>query len=300
MGILKEITSVIKDKAKDEILLYIKKLQEENEKKEDVEKAEEVSQQKTPVVEENVIEKEPEVLIPEQKKEEFLPRICKEDIYKVNIKITGNKIPVDIDFTDSLQQLSEEELAFYLKIYFYSFTQKKNFGYVGKTLRKKLRISDEEHDEFIAKMEKLEQRGLLITEEVSQTQTVYVLYMPYDEEIMEKVAGTTPKMKERPASKSSDKSGNHSPGRPETGMDDDALMKAYNTFVSLEIDKAKMRVGRSNFDRIYMEAVKYIDKRYGFQILSNNEKMKEYLTQYYVSAFDIPSFEEWKRGNGKR
>ena len=71
--------------------------------------------------------------------------------------------------------------------------------------------------------------------------------------------------------------------------------KQYNTFVYLEIDKAKMRVGRSSFDKIYMEAVKYIDSTYGFKVLSDTEKFKEHLTNYYMSAFDIPGFEEWQK-----
>ena len=56
-----------------------------------------------------------------------------------------------------------------------------------------------------------------------------------------------------------------------------------------------MRVGRSNFDKIYMEAVKYIDKNFGFKVLSDSDKFKEYLTSYYISAFDIKTFEEWKK-----
>ena len=85
------------------------------------------------------------------------------------------------------------------------------------------------------------------------------------------------------------------PGRPTGAMSNDELRKQYITFVSLEIDKAKMRVGRSSFDKIYMEAVKYIDSKYGFKVLSDPDKFKEYLTNYYMSAFDIPEFEEWKQ-----
>jgi hypothetical protein len=88
------------------------------------------------------------------------------------------------------------------------------------------------------------------------------------------------------------------PGKMAIDMDDEALMKAYRTFVSMEIDKAKMRVGRSNFDKIYMEAVKYIDKKYGFKVLSDQERFREYLTQYYISAFDIPNYDNWKKAKG--
>lgn len=301
MGILKEITSVIKDRAKEELLLYMKKLQEESDKKDEKQKIKEPPIEETVVEQEQKIEKKPETPVPEKIKEEFLPKIYKETIHKVNINIPDGNIPLNINFIDSLQQLTENELAFYLKIYFYSFAQKKNFGYVGKTLRKKLRISDAEHNSFLEKIKKLEQRGLLITDEVSQTQTVYVLYIPYDKKIMGKVVSTTTKkVKTAPKPSSENKSKNHSPGKPEAGMDDDALFKTYKTFLSLEIDRTKMRIGKSNFDKIYIEAVKYIDKKYGFQTLSNNEKMQEYLTQYYISAFDILSFEEWKNGHGKR
>ena len=88
------------------------------------------------------------------------------------------------------------------------------------------------------------------------------------------------------------------PGKHVEGMEDDEMYKSYKTFVSLEIDKAKMRVGRANFDKIYMEAVKYIDKKYGFKVLSDSDKFKEYLTNYYISAFDIPTFENWKKSKG--
>ena len=88
------------------------------------------------------------------------------------------------------------------------------------------------------------------------------------------------------------------PGKPVEGMENDEMYKSYKTFVSLEIDKAKMRVGRANFDKIYMEAVKYIDKKYGFKVLSDSDKFKEYLTNYYISAFDIPTVENWKKSKG--
>ena len=100
--------------------------------------------------------------------------------------------------------------------------------------------------------------------------------------------------KEKPVEKQDDQQ-DHIPGKAVSGMENDELYKSYRTFVSLEIDKAKMRVGRSNFDKIYMEAVKYIDKKYGFKVLSDSEKFKEYLTNYYISAFDIPTFDAWKK-----
>jgi hypothetical protein len=106
--------------------------------------------------------------------------------------------------------------------------------------------------------------------------------------------------KAKSSKKSSKTQNNYTlPGKADSSMNDDSLKKAYSTFVSLEIDKAKMRVGRSNFDKIYMEAVKYIDKKYGFKVLSDSEKFKEYLNQYYISAFDIKTFDEWIEQNGR-
>lgn len=304
-------------------------------------------------------------------KEEWIAPLNEEPIEKIQVTTITQDITIPHDFARTLQPLPLNEYTLYLKMYLYAFSVHKNYGYIGAGLRKSVGLDEMSPEDFTRLLDRLCKRGLALIEKISEYQSTYTLYLPFDPEIMKKIdekkkdeAEEEPekevRAKERPAAKPhpqkqapqpaggkgqpakkkedpqpqkgrSDGRGAKKgkepekkqppkgrgrpavkeqpapadepeepmiPGRTAIHMDEDGLMKAYRTFVSMEIDKAKMRVGRSNFDKIYMEAVKYIDKKHGFKVLSDQERFREYLTQYYISAFDIPDFEAWKKTKG--
>lgn len=322
MGLIKGIANVIKEKAKEELLEYIKKVMEE-EKKGELEEKKEPLPQPEPVKapeQPKVLEESPKIApeppkaqpetLPEEKKEEkkeeFISRIIEEEPLKINIDRKSDEIVINRKFASELQALSMEEFSLYMKLYLFVFSQKKNFGYLGNALRKKLELDDMSQDRFDSLIAKIEKRGLIKTDTVSLNQSTFILYLPFDEDTMKKAEEPKKKeekieaepVKEETSSKKQAVKTKKPEKKDETEAEDevdDSLQKQYKTFVAMEIDKAKMKVGRSNFDKIYMEAVKYIDKKYGFSVLSDSEKFKDYLTQYYISAFDILTFDEWKK-----
>ncbi len=333
MGLVGKLAIVLIDKAKEELEEYVKKVVESSR-----DNAEEASQQP---VDPEVVSLQPEAEPDESSEHSFEPEdVISRIIPLVNdlpIKyhFTTTEVPLSKDFNDLTLSLPFDEFAIYTKLFIYSVAQRKNYGYLGNSLRRKTGLDSMDNRLFELALLKLSARGLIAIEDLSSNQRTFVLYVPFDEDYMkkqEKRSNKQDKRRDKQSSRSGDQrqqrrsnqrqnspqqSDNRSsrsrkgrsgkaiagsdsvreesvPGRADHSMDDEELKKQYNTFVSLEIDKAKMRVGRSNFDKIYMEAVKYIDKKYGFKVLSDTEKFKEYLTGYYMSAFDIPSFDEWK------
>ena len=324
MGLLKGIATAVLEKTKDEVKEYLQKLMEEEKKRKEEDDAEEKDeptalepteeeQEEEPVEEIEEVQEEEE--IEEDPAEDILP-IINEDIERLNYKFKPEKIMISYELADLAQQLPLEDFSLYIKMVIFSQDQKKNYGYLGNSLKKKLGLADMDIEDFNAIAARLEAYGLLHVETVSDNQKTYILYLPFDEELMKRTNASKAKkqVKERnkkvhgnnrKTGKREDKKqekreerkpqDDEIPGKASMDMHDDDLYKSYRTFVNLEIDKAKMRVGRSNFDKIYMEAVKYIDKKYGFKVLSDSDKFKEYLTNYYISAFDIKTFEEWKK-----
>ena len=326
MGLLKGIATAVLEKTKDEVKEYLQKLMEEEKKKKETKETEEKEEVKAEPVDE--VEEEPVEEIEETEEEEeddaeeILP-IINEEIERLNYKSKPEKITISYELADLAQQLPIEEFSMFIKMVIFSQDQKKNYGYLGNSLKKKLGLADMDIEEFNAITERLEAYGLMHIETVSDNQQTYILYLPFDENLMKRTNAAAAKKKAQENNqKRSDnrnrKSGNRNnrksvqqpekqekkeeprkedelPGRMDLDMKDEDLYKSYRTFVNLEIDKAKMRVGRSNFDKIYMEAVKYIDKKYGFKVLSDSDKFKEYLTNYYISAFDIKTFDQWKK-----
>lgn len=320
MGIIRGITQAVIDKAKHEVKDYLVKFMEEEKEKE---KAKEKEQEnvKADFTESGKNEPEihdeiPAVEAEDDDGEEILPLIEAEFI-KITYKSKGKDFVIPAKLSETIMMLPLNEFACCVKLLIYAYEQKKNFGYLGNTLRKKIGLEAILPEKFDRIIENLAAYGLIQIEQVSDNQRTFVQYLPFDEETMVKVEPSKPeaKQKKKPEKKPEKKpvkiedvpapedekvtepaeKFNDIPGRRVEGMEDEDLYKSYRTYVSLEIDKAKMRVGRSNFDRIYMEAVKYIDKKYGFKVLSDSEKFKEHLTSYYISAFDIKSFEEWKK-----
>ncbi|HRZ78618.1 MAG TPA: hypothetical protein P5044_01300 [bacterium] len=320
MGLIRGIAEAVLEKAKVEMKDYIIKFieAEKEAEKEAAGKAAVIAEKPAEPVQAE--EKEPEV--PEKRKEIF--PIVEKDLVKYIYRTKPELISIPRELADLMQMLPVGEFACFMKLFIFTTEQKKNFGYIGNNLKKKIgldALSPEEFEELIAN---LEAYGLMKVEQVSDNQRTFILYIPFDEETMSvSEMPRTEKQPERNESRNSnqqkkaparkepekaekktpvkaepvkeEKEEDDRPGRSRIGMEDDELYKSYRTFVNLEIDKAKMRVGRSNFDKIYMEAVKYIDKKYGFKVLSDSEKFKEHLTNYYISAFDIKSFEEWKK-----
>jgi hypothetical protein len=313
MGLIRGIAEAVMEKAKHEVKDYLIKFMEEEKEKEEKEKekkTDEIKKEDVPAValKEHV---EVEELKEDDEEEEILPLIEPEFI-KLTYKVKPKDFTIPAELAEIIKMLPVEEFACFVKLMIFVFEQKKNFGYIGNTLRRKIGLESFDNEKFDKTVENLEKYGVLKVDPVSDNQRTFILYLPFDEETMAKAEYQKPeKPQKNPAKKpfNEEKSAERTekpqekqndqqddiPGKAVFGMENDELYKSYRTFVSLEIDKAKMRVGRSNFDKIYMEAVKYIDKKYGFKVLSDSEKFKEYLTNYYISAFDIPTFEAWKK-----
>ena len=307
MGLIRGIAEAVMEKAKHEVKDYLIKFMEEEKEKE--KKTEEIKKEEIPaaVLKESV--KAEELKEEDDEDEEILPLI-ESEFTKFTYKVKPKDFTIPGELADIIKMLPVEEFACFVKLMIFVFEQKKNFGYIGNTLRRKIGLESFENEKFDKTVENLEKYGVLKVEQVSDNQKTFILYVPFDEETMVKAEYQKPEKtqqkkvekkpvkkgeeEEKPVEKENDRQ-DDIPGKAVFGMENDDLYKSYRTFVSLEIDKAKMRVGRSNFDKIYMEAVKYIDKKYGFKVLSDSEKFKEYLTNYYISAFDIPTFESWKK-----
>jgi hypothetical protein len=309
MGLIKAVADAVMEKAKHEVKDYLIKFMEEEKEKE--KKTEEIKKEEIPaaVLKESVKAEELKEEDDEDEDEEILPLI-ESEFTKFTYKVKPKDFTIPGELADIIKMLPVEEFACFVKLMIFVFEQKKNFGYIGNTLRRKIGLESFENEKFDKTVENLEKYGVLKVEQVSDNQKTFILYVPFDEETMVKAEYQKPEKtqqkkvekkpvkkgdeEEKPVEKQNDQQ-DDIPGKAVFGMENDDLYKSYRTFVSLEIDKAKMRVGRSNFDKIYMEAVKYIDKKYGFKVLSDSEKFKEYLTNYYISAFDIPTFESWKK-----
>jgi hypothetical protein len=329
MGLIKGIADAVLQKAKNEMKDYILKVMEEEGTEKETDEALNNEGPEKEETEETSLKEEPDEIEEEDEEEaddeEILP-LVEENIIRLTFKTRPEEVAVPKDIVEVLQFLSLNEFAVYLKLFIFCCDQKKNYGYLGNTLRKKTGLGEMDPGVFDKTVNRLNGYGLIQVEEVSDNQRTFVLYIPFDEEKNTKVDASEKKpekkhspnrdnrnndrrpqknfQKNKPEKNDKPKKEvNHTekpltnelPGIAVAGNENEDLYKSYRTYVSLEIDKAKMRVGRSNFDKIYMEAVKYIDKNFGFKVLSDSEKFKEYLTSYYISAFDIKTFEEWKK-----
>ena len=346
MGLIKNIGNAVKNEVRD-YLLKIVEAEKEAPKQPETEKVQkpvEVKiEQTAPKVEEKPVIKEEKVQ-PEKVEEvaEVAEKPRKKEIYpisndlefvRVSYKKNQDGVMIPKDLAELIKMLPLEEYACFVKLYCFALEQRKNYGYWGSTLKRRIGLDYMTTNEFEELGNNLAAYGLMLIEQLTETQKTFVLYVPFDEETMVKLSVAKPaakqsekqpakqpakqperqqqerqpkkqQPKQQPKAKAEPKEepemqrDEDIPGKPVEGMENDEMYKSYKTFVSLEIDKAKMRVGRANFDKIYMEAVKYIDKKYGFKVLSDSDKFKEYLTNYYISAFDIPTFENWKKSKG--
>lgn len=337
MGLIKNIREAVKKEVKDYVLQLVES-DRENEKKavqpeaETQKNVEIKTEQPEPKVEKTPVEKEVTPAVKEEKvqpaaeveeveeipekpaEKEILPVAEDLEIVRFSYKKNQDVITIPKELADLIKMLPLEEYACFMKLYCFSLDQKKNYGYWGGTLKRRIGLDRLTTAEFEELGSNLMAYGLLLLEKLTENQKTFVLYIPFDEETMVKLSTAKKPVKqpEKPVKKPQPKAkaepkkepeeetqrAEDIPGKPVEGMENDEMYKSYKTFVSLEIDKAKMRVGRANFDKIYMEAVKYIDKKYGFKVLSDSDKFKEYLTNYYISAFDIPTFENWKKSKG--
>ncbi len=346
MGLIKNIGNAVKNEVRDYLLKIVEAEKEApaQPEAEKVQKPVEVKaepQQTAPKVEEKPVIKEETPAVKEEKvqpekleevekvvekprRKEIYPIANNLEFVRVSYKKNQDGVTIPKDLAELIKMLPLEEYACFVKLYCFALEQRKNYGYWGGTLKRRIGLDYMTTAEFEELGNNLAAYGLMLIEQLTETQKTFVLYVPFDEEAMAKlsVAKPAPKQPEKPAQKKpapkqapkqqpkavkaepkkepeeETQRAEDIPGKPVEGMEDDEMYKSYKTFVSLEIDKAKMRVGRANFDKIYMEAVKYIDKKYGFKVLSDSDKFKEYLTNYYISAFDIPTFENWKKSKG--
>lgn len=335
MGLIKNIKDAVKKEVKDYIFQMVE-VEKENEKKpeqpstESVQKNIEVkAEQPVPKAEEKPVVKEEKVqpgkveevekVVEKPRKKEIYPISNDLEFVRVSYKKNQDVVTIPKELSELIKMLPLEEYACFVKLYCFALEQRKNYGYWGGTLKRRIGLDNLTTAEFEELGSNLAAYGLLLLEQLTENQKTFVLYVPFDEDTMVKLstAKKPEKEPEKPAAKKAEKPAPKAaktkpepkeepetqraediPGKMVEGMENDEMYKSYKTFVSLEIDKAKMRVGRANFDKIYMEAVKYIDKKYGFKVLSDSDKFKEYLTNYYISAFDIPTFENWKKSKG--
>ena len=329
MGLIKNIGNAVKNEVRDYLLKIVeaeKEAPKQQPEAENIQKPVEVkAEQPAPKVEETPVVLKEEKAEPD-KVEEVLEKPRKKEIYpiannlefvRVSYKKNQDGVMIPKDLAELIKMLPLEEYACFVKLYCFALEQRKNYGYWGGTLKRRIGLDQLTTAEFEELGNNLMAYGLLLLEKLTENQKTFVLYVPFDEDTMVKLstAKQPEKKPEKPAKKQAPKQqpkakaepepeeeetqrAEDIPGKPVEGMENDEMYKSYKTFVSLEIDKAKMRVGRANFDKIYMEAVKYIDKKYGFKVLSDSDKFKEYLTNYYISAFDIPTFENWKKSKG--
>ena len=335
MGLIKNIGNAVKNEVRDYLLKIVEAEKEapKQPEAENVQKPAETKVEQQPEVPETPVVKEekvqPEPAKEAEKAEEVRERPRRKEIYpiannlefvRVSYKKNQEGVMIPKDLAELIKMLPLEEYACFVKLYCFALEQRKNYGYWGGTLKRRIGLDYMTTSEFEELGSNLAAYGLMLIEQLTETQKTFVLYVPFDEETMVKLSTAKPaaKQPERPAKKQPAKPAPKQqakaepkkepeeetqreediPGKHVEGMENDEMYKSYKTFVSLEIDKAKMRVGRANFDKIYMEAVKYIDKKYGFKVLSDSDKFKEYLTNYYISAFDIPTFENWKKSKG--
>lgn len=346
MGLIKNIGNAVKNEVRDYLLKIVEaekeapaqpeaeKVQKPVEVKAEPQptapKVEEkpVIKEETPAVKEEKVQpeklEEVEKVVEKPRRKEIYPIANNLEFVRVSYKKNQDGVTIPKDLAELIKMLPLEEYACFMKLYCFALEQRKNYGYWGGTLKRRIGLDYMTTAEFEELGNNLAAYGLMLIEQLTETQKTFVLYVPFDEEAMAKlsVAKPAPKQPEKPAQKKpapkqapkqqpktvkaepkkepeeETQRAEDIPGKPVEGMEDDEMYKSYKTFVSLEIDKAKMRVGRANFDKIYMEAVKYIDKKYGFKVLSDSDKFKEYLTNYYISAFDIPTFENWKKSKG--
>ncbi len=335
MGLIKNIKDAVKKEVKDYIFQMVE-VEKENEKKpeqpstESVQKNIEVKAarpvpkaEEKPVVKEEKVQpgkvEEVEKVVEKPRKKEIYPISNDLEFVRVSYKKNQDVITIPKELSELIKMLPLEEYACFVKLYCFALEQRKNYGYWGGTLKRRIGLDNLTTAEFEELGNNLAAYGLLLLEQLTENQKTFVLYVPFDEDTMVKLSTAKKPEKEpgKPAAKKAEKPAPKAaktkpepkeepetqraediPGKMVEGMENDEMYKSYKTFVSLEIDKAKMRVGRANFDKIYMEAVKYIDKKYGFKVLSDSDKFKEYLTNYYISAFDIPTFENWKKSKG--
>ena len=329
MGLIKNIGNAVKSEVRD-YLLKIVEAEKEAPKKPETENiqkpVETKAEQSAPKVEEKPVIKEEKVQ-PEKveevaeaaekpRRKEIYPIATDLEFVRVSYKKNQDGVMIPKDLAELIKMLPLEEYACFVKLYCFALEQKKNYGYWGGTLKRRIGLDQLTTAQFEELGSNLAAYGLLLLEQLTENQKTFVLYVPFDEESMVKLSTAkkpekkpekpakkqapkpAPKAKAEPETEAETQRDEDIPGKPVEGMENDEMYKSYKTFVSLEIDKAKMRVGRANFDKIYMEAVKYIDKKYGFKVLSDSDKFKEYLTNYYISAFDIPTFENWKKSKG--
>lgn len=328
MSLIKNITKAVKNEVRDYVLKIVeaekeasKQPEAENVRKPAETKVEQPAPkvEETPVVKEEKVQpvkvEEVEKVVEKPRKKEIYPISNDLEFVRVSYKKNQDVITIPKELAELIKMLPLEEYACFVKLYCFALEQRKNYGYWGGTLKRRIGLDQLSTAEFEELGNNLAAYGLMLLEQLTENQKTFVLYVPFDEDTMVKLSTAkkpekqSPKKAEKPAPKAAkpkpepkeEPETQHEediPGKMVEGMENDEMYKSYKTFVSLEIDKAKMRVGRANFDKIYMEAVKYIDKKYGFKVLSDSDKFKEYLTNYYISAFDIPTFENWKKSKG--
>ncbi|HRQ70473.1 MAG TPA: hypothetical protein PLW78_09265, partial [bacterium] len=189
MGLIKAVADAVMEKAKHEVKDYLIKFMEEEKEKE--KKTEEIKKEEIPaaVLKESVkaeeLKEEDDEDEDEDEDEEILPLI-ESEFTKFTYKVKPKDFTIPGELADIIKMLPVEEFACFVKLMIFVFEQKKNFGYIGNTLRRKIGLESFENEKFDKTVENLEKYGVLKVEQVSDNQKTFILYVPFDEETMVK------------------------------------------------------------------------------------------------------------------
>ncbi|HDT11361.1 MAG TPA: hypothetical protein ENN58_01340, partial [bacterium] len=161
MGLIKGITDAVLQKAKNEMKEYILKvMEEESTEKEDqtdisISEIEEDDSQGEDFDVEEAFEEE------EDDENEDILSLIEEDIVRLTFKTRPGDVSLPKKIVEILQFLSFYEFAVYLKLFIFCCDQKKNYGYLGNTLRKKTGLIEMESEEFNKIIDRLSKYGLI-------------------------------------------------------------------------------------------------------------------------------------------
>ena len=202
MGLIKNIKDAVKKEVKDYIFQMVE-VEKENEKKpeqpstESVQKNIEVkAEQPVPKAEEKPVVKEEKVqpgkveevekVVEKPRKKEIYPISNDLEFVRVSYKKNQDVVTIPKELSELIKMLPLEEYACFVKLYCFALEQRKNYGYWGGTLKRRIGLDNLTTAEFEELGNNLAAYGLLLLEQLTENQKTFVLYVPFDEDTGEK------------------------------------------------------------------------------------------------------------------
>ena len=223
MGLIKNIKDAVKKEVKDYIFQMVE-VEKENEKKpeqpstESVQKNIEVkAEQPVPKAEEKPVVKEEKVqpgkveevekVVEKPRKKEIYPISNDLEFVRVSYKKNQDVVTIPKELSELIKMLPLEEYACFVKLYCFALEQRKNYGYWGGTLKRRIGLDNLTTAEFEELGNNLAAYGLLLLEQLTENQKTFVLYVPFDEDTMVKLSTAKKPEKEpgKPAAKKAEK-----------------------------------------------------------------------------------------------